>query len=105
MIINEPYRIVRLPTPVDEIENPGYHVTHIDRGECGDVSKIIEEALELQDAITQGVRIMQLVELSDLVQAIRMNLELHHPGFTLQDLIAMADVTQRAFANGHRKPR
>lgn len=84
---------------------PGYHIAKIERGVCGDVSKIIEEALELQDAIDQGVRIMQLVELSDLVQAIRMNLELHHPGYTLQDLIDMADVTQRAFANGHRQAR
>lgn len=84
---------------------PGYHIAKIERGECGDVSKILEEVCELQDAIDQGVRIMQLVELSDIIQAIRLNLELHHPGFTLEDLIAMADVTKRAFDNGHRQPR
>lgn len=80
----------------------GYHKRDIPRGEIGDVSKILEEVLELQDAIEQDVRIMQLCELSDIIQAIRLNLRKHHPGTTLDDLIKMADVTERAFADGTR---
>lgn len=83
----------------------GYHIRDIPRGECGDVSKIMEEVRELEDAIEQGVRIMQLCELSDIVQAIRLNLRKHHPGVTLDDLIQMADVTERAFTDGTRVDR
>lgn len=83
----------------------GYHIRDIPRGEVGDVSKIKEEVLELEDAIEQGVRVMQLCELSDIILAIRRNLELHHPGFTLDDLIQMANVTERAFADGTRVDR
>lgn len=83
----------------------GYHVKDIPRGELGDVTKILEEVMELQDAIDQGVRVMQLCELSDIIQAIRLNLRKHHPGFTLDDLIQMADVTERAFADGTRIDR
>lgn len=80
----------------------GYHIAEIPRGECGDVSKIMEEVMELQDAINQNVRVMQLVELSDIVQAIILNLRKHHPGYTIHDLIAMAAVTERAFESGSR---
>ena len=83
----------------------GYHIRDIPRGEIGDVSKILEEVRELEDAIEQGVRIMQLCELSDIIQAIRLNLRKHHPGVTLEDLIQMADVTERAFADGTRVDR
>lgn len=83
----------------------GYHIRDIPRGEIGDVSKIREELEELEDAIDQGVRIMQLCELSDIVQAIRLNLRKHHPGVTLDDLVQMADVTERAFADGTRVDR
>lgn len=83
----------------------GYHNREIKRGEIGDVSKIREELEELEDAIEQGVRVMQLCELSDIVRAIQLNLEKHHPGYTIHDLIQMADVTARAFADGTRVDR
>lgn len=83
----------------------GYHKNEIKRGEVGDVSKIREELEELEDAIEQGVRVMQLCELSDIVQAIILNLRRHHAGYTIQDLIQMAEVTERAFADGTRVDR
>lgn len=84
---------------------PGYHLTEIQRGEIGELSKIQEELDELKDATKQGVKIMQLVELSDLVGSINLYLAKYHPAIRLGDLEAMADVTARAFHNGHRKPR
>lgn len=81
---------------------PGYHITAIKRGEVGEISKIREELDELDDAAQQGVRIMALVELSDLVGAINCHLARHFPGFTLDDLSAMASVTARAFQSGRR---
>ena len=83
----------------------GYHVAKIPRGVYGEVSKIVEEVLELQDAEAQGVRIMTLVELSDLIGAIVGHLEKHWPELSLTDLIKMSEVTRRAFANKHRIPR
>lgn len=47
-----------------------YHLQSIHSGEYGEISKIEEELLELKDAKQQGVRIMELNELSDLLGAI-----------------------------------
>ena len=68
----------------------------------GEVSKIEEEVAELRDAHTQGVDILELCELSDLVGAIRGYLRKRFPGMGMQDLIDMADVTERAFQAGDR---
>lgn len=84
---------------------PGYHLADIPRGAFGHPSKIVEEAMEFADSIEQGVKVMGLVELSDLVGAIRGYLARAHPSITLDDLIAMADVTERAFLDGTRQPR
>jgi hypothetical protein len=81
---------------------PGYHVKEIPKGTLGEVSKIQEEVLELQDAVDQGIKVMQLVELSDLVGAVKLFLEKHHQGVTIWDLNLMSNVTQRAFRNGRR---
>lgn len=81
---------------------PGYHVRNIEKADIGTAEKIREETEEFLDAVEQGVRLMALVELSDLVGAIEAYLEVEHPGFTLTDLCAMKDVTKRAFKNGHR---
>lgn len=83
-------------------ELPGYHLTSIDKGILGQSSKILEEVYELIDAEKQSVKIMQLVELSDLIGAISLYLDKNFPGMTLEDLKAMSDVTQRAFKNGRR---
>ncbi len=81
----------------------GYHLKEIKRGRYGEVSKIEEELNELKDALDQGNRIMELVELSDMIGAIRGYLNSYHPDFTLTDLIIMADATERAFKDGTRK--
>jgi len=85
-----------------EIKNPGYHLTEIPKGVIGESSKILEEILELQDAEQQGARIMALVELSDMIGAVEHYLRHYHPDTTLEDLIKMSNITQRAFRNGRR---
>lgn len=84
-------------------KNPGYHLADIPKGVLGDISKIIEEAKELEDAHNQGAEIMVLIELADLIGAIRLYLSTHHPSIKLSDLMTMADITERAFKAGHRK--
>lgn len=84
------------------MEKPGYHLTAITKGVLGEISKIEEEVAELIDARQQGVKVMELVELSDLIGAIEAYLDQRHPGTTLTDLIAMSEVTKRAFRNGRR---
>lgn len=91
-----------MPNLGEPVENPGYHLTHIPKGEVGEISKIQEELHELVDAAAQNVKVMELVELSDLVGAVEAYLERHHPGTTLDDLRAMSDVTRRAFRSGRR---
>lgn len=82
---------------------PGYHLDMIKKGELGRSSKILEEVQELIDAEEQGVRVMQLAELSDIVGAIKAYLRKNFHGINLVDLEKMADVTWRAFENGRRK--
>lgn len=82
----------------------GYHLIEIPRGKYGEVSKIEEEVVELKDAIMQGNRIMELVELSDLIGAIEGYLRIQHPSYTIKDLLIMAKATERAFQDGTRKP-
>ena len=82
-----------------------YHLQPIPTGQYGEISKIEEELLELKDAHAQGVKIMELNELSDLIGAIEGYLEKHHSGIALDDLIAMKKTTRRAFESGHRKPK
>ncbi|AUS02889.1 hypothetical protein NVP2275O_308 [Vibrio phage 2.275.O._10N.286.54.E11] len=84
------------------MNNPGYHVTLIDKGSLGELSKILEEINEAIDAEKQGCKIMTLIELSDMIGATKRYLEKHHPDITLDDLLTMADITRRAFENGHR---
>jgi phosphoribosyl-ATP pyrophosphohydrolase len=81
---------------------PGYHTRPIDKGILGEPSKIMEEALEFEDACAQGVKVMALVELSDMMGAVQAYLAKHHAGMTIDDLLAMSHVTERAFRNGRR---
>jgi len=83
----------------------GYHLASIPVGEYGEISKIEEELTELKDAKSQGSKIMELVELSDLVGSIEGYLNKYHPQIKLQDLITMSDITKRAFINGFRLPK
>lgn len=81
----------------------GYHLSPIPKGTYGDLDKVYEEMAEVKDAENQGNRLMVLVELSDVMGAIRGFLEQHHPEMSLTDLIVMADATRRAFITGARK--
>ncbi len=74
----------------------------IPKGIIGESSKILEEVLELQDAEEQDAVIMALVELSDVVGAIELYLANRYPIISLDDLITMSHITQRAFKNGRR---
>ena len=95
------YEPVAGPEPVPYV--PGYHLTEIPKGVIGELSKVQEELAELLDAEAQGIKLMQLIEASDLIGALVRWLEAKHPGTTLEDLIAMHKVTRRAFDNGRRK--
>lgn len=81
----------------------GYHFARIKKGELGELSKVREELEEALDAYAQGVEIMILLELSDLVGAIDAYLKKHHPSLDLVDLVRMAQITARAFESGDRK--
>jgi hypothetical protein len=81
----------------------GYHLENISKGQIGEISKIQEELDELKDAALQKSKIMELVELSDLIGAIELYLEKYHSETTIEDLKIMSDITKRAFINGHRK--
>jgi hypothetical protein len=83
-------------------ERPGYHLRGIEKGVLGEPSKIREEAEELIDAYEQDARVMELVEVSDLIGAVEAFLENRHPGYTLDDLKTFSDITKRAFQNGRR---
>jgi len=85
------------------MQKPGYHLNTIPKGTFGGFSKILEEVAECQDAIEQDSKIMLAVELSDLYGALE-GFALKH-GLTMLDLKTMSDITQRAFINGHRKPK
>ncbi len=79
----------------------GYHLYNIPKGELGERSKIVEEFKEWQDACEQDCKVMELVELSDLVGAIELYITKHY-NITLNDLIKMKEITERAFENGRR---
>jgi hypothetical protein len=81
----------------------GYHLSEIQRGTFGQLSKVLEEYHEALDAEAQGVDLMVLQELSDLVGAAGAVAERY--GSSLDALVKMAAVTRRAFQAGHRRDR
>lgn len=81
----------------------GYHSIEITKGVIGELSKVREELNEAYDADAQNNPIMVILELSDMIGAIRCYLEKHHPTLKLNDLVTMADATNRAFQSGYRK--
>jgi hypothetical protein len=56
----------------------------------------------LKDAHLNNNKIMELVELSDLLGSIELYLKHNYPEITLDDLNVMNKVTQRAFTSGRR---
>lgn len=82
-------------------KNPGYHILAIKKGKLGSLSKIQEELDEAVDAEQQNCKIMVAVELSDLIGAVKHYSETHL-NLTLDDLIKMQKITERAFKSGRR---
>lgn len=80
-----------------------YHQSKIPKGIVGEVSKIKEEVLELEDAMHQRNPVMALVELSDICAAISEFLEKYHPSLKIYDIIVMSEATRSAFKDGSRK--
>lgn len=80
----------------------GYHLSNIEKGVVGELSKVYEEIEEVKDADAQGAELMVLIELSDVIGAIDLYLKRHHLSIGLKDLIAMSSITQRAFLSGGR---
>lgn len=69
-----------------------FHIAAIPKGTLGEFSKIKEEVLEAEDAIAQRNKVMELVELSDLVGAIDLYMEKHWPQIGLTGLIQMSSL-------------
>lgn len=90
---------------VDVTDKLGYHTSVIPRGVLGEWSKVKEEFLEVEDARLQGNKVMELVELADMVCALGHYLDKHYKGVTVEDLVTQAEATNRAFAIGERKSR
>lgn len=79
----------------------GYHKNEIVKGKLGFLSKIREELDEAEDAESQGIKLMMLIELSDIIGAIKAVAEQN--GSSLIDLLKMQEATERAFKSGERK--
>lgn len=67
-----------------------FHKKEIAKGVLGESSKILEEVLEMIDAEEQGINSMALFEASDVVGALILWLEKHHPSFTINDVVLFA---------------
>jgi hypothetical protein len=80
----------------------GYHKSKIEKGKFGEFSKIVEEYLELEDAVSQEVKVLIICELCDLVGAIEAYANEAY-NLSLNDLIKMKNLTKEAFKEGKRK--
>ena len=80
----------------------GYHKTSIPKGTLGEFSKIEEEFLELKDGVEQDDKILQIVELTDLIGAID-SYSFYQFGLSLEDLVKFTRKTQQAFKDGSRE--
>lgn len=70
----------------------GYHLCNIIPGVLGEASKIQEELDELKDALAQGCKIMELVELADLYGALECYLENKRHATCMADLAAFSSL-------------
>ena len=78
----------------------GYHVNKIPKGIYGEISKIQEEIFEFIDAKEQNVKIMEMLELSDIYGALEAVAAKY--ALTMEDLKAMSDRTKESFKSGER---
>lgn len=81
------------------------HKRNITKGVTGTFSKIQEEFEEALDAHEQGLRLMEIWELGDLMGAVICYLEKNYKGVTIHDLIHQAEHTNRLFREGKRENR
>lgn len=79
----------------------GYHVTNIEKGKYGEISKIREEYQEFEDAVFQNNPVLELCELCDLIGAIE-GYTKNKYNISLGALIKMKVSTQNAFESGDR---
>lgn len=77
-----------------------YHLNEIPKGQFGEFSKIREEFLELEDAVSQNDPILTLVELSDLLGAIEEYAKRWN--ISMNDLVSFSRKTKSAFKEGKR---
>lgn len=92
--------VYTLEEKINMTDTPGYHLKEIEKGVLGESSKIREELEELIDAEEQSSTIMVAIELSDLYGALKHYAK--NQGLSMDDLRVMSEITERAFANGHR---
>jgi hypothetical protein len=71
----------------------GFHKARIKKGVYGELSKIQEELDEAKDAEDQGIQLMLLIELSDIIGAVEGVAEKH--GMSLKDLIQFSDKVKK----------
>lgn len=93
-----PLTLINKDIPIDQ---SGYHTTEIRKGVIGDFSKVEEEWQEVLDARKQDSKVMELVELSDMIGAIDLYLK-NKFNMSVLDLTSFSEITQRAFKSGHR---
>ena len=91
----------RLSYVVNLDKKVGYHNMIIPKNKVGTFEKILEEVDELKDAHLAKNKIMELVELSDLLGSVELYIKEKY-NMTLNDLDIMNKTTQRAFLNGRR---
>ncbi len=99
----EEAKALRVPKADNFPTESSYHLKEIEKGILGEASKVREETEEFLDAVEQGCKIMALVELSDLIGAVKAYLNKYHPEVSLGDLELMESLTARAFKSGRRK--
>jgi hypothetical protein len=80
----------------------GYHQKTIEKGVIGYFSKVKEEFEELEDAVEQGARIMELCEIADLYGALEAYVEMQYL-MSMEDVKVMSDLTKKAFKDGTRQ--
>lgn len=71
----------------------GFHKRNIPKGEYGKLSKVREELEEAEDAEEQGINLLLLFELSDMIGAIGGVAE--SLGWDLDDLVAFAKLRSK----------
>lgn len=79
----------------------GYHKREIQKGVFGEFSKVQEEFEELKDGYDQKNKILQIVELTDLLGAIEAYG--NKLGVSMTDMLSMMEATKKAFKDGDRQ--